>query len=240
MIGRVSLEGISFAKARRLVAWEYAAAASVDATTGVVRGPTPFGPTDVTASVPIMIGAQGWLEAHFRWNPTVVRAGTGLRKIFLYPQLTSYYGTAVPGAQGDNGNSIPVYAPDSENRLTAAQLGVAFDDGTPVYPMVYKPRGVTAATDIQMRVVGLELCRYRLEFWREAPPAGANYFQANSQEIRLWGQEGAQFPSGQIPPQRPLAFTVAWEGEPNVPNTDDPFLEGDAITLFFRYGNTTG
>lgn len=235
---RMTINGPTFVKARRLVAWEYAAVAAAADANGIVRGPTPFGLTTESSRVPMLIGAQGWLELYARWSPDA-RPGEGLRKIFLYPQMLSFYGTALPGVNGDQGNAIPVYAPDSNIRLLAVSLGAAYDDSTPLKPMVYKPRAVLATADVQMRTVGLELCQYRLEYWREEPPGVDNYFQADAAELRLWGQEGQSFVAGN-PVERPFYVTVGWEGTANEPNTEDPFLEGDAISVFFRYGSTTG
>ena len=232
----MGLNDSTFVKARRLVAWEYAAENAVADVNGIVRGPMPFGASLSSDRVPMLIGSQGWLELYARWAPGV-RAGEGLRKIFLYPEMLSFYGTAISGAQGDQGNAIPVFAADSNTRLSLAALGAAYQTTTPLRPMVYKPRTVTATADVQMRIVGLELCRYRLEYWREEPPGGANYFQADAAELRLWGQEGQSFVASN-PVERPFYVTVGWEGTANEPNTENPFLEGDAISVFFRYGST--
>ena len=234
----MTLPGPEFTKARRLVAWEYAAANAGPDADGVVRGPVPFGASLNSSAVPIMLGSQGHIEAHFRWSDGT-RPGSGLRKLFLYPELVTYYGTAVAGPNGDLNNSVPVFEAASDTRVTTAGLGAAFSTATPVRPMVYKPRAVAAAASVEQRIVGLELCRYRLEFWRATPDDTPTYRQAASAEIRLWGQEGQSFPGG-MAVERPFYVSVGWEGEPDQPVDDAPFLDGDAITLIFRYGSTEG
>lgn len=226
-------------KTRRLVAWEYAAENAAADANGIVRGPTPFGALSVTDRVAVMVGSQGLVEFYARWG-TGARAGEGLRKIFLYPQTVSFYGTATPGPNGDLNNNIPVYPSNADSRLTTADLGAAYAAGTTLKPMVYKPRAVapTSPTAVEMGTVGLELNQYRFEIFREADP-GATYRQADSFEMRLWGHEAQSFPAG-LAVERPLFMTIGWEGTPNEPNTEDPFIEGDAITILFRYGTTAG
>lgn len=230
-------------KTRRLVAWEYADVAAAADANGIVRGPSPFGLTALSDRVPVMVGSQGLIEFYGRWGQGT-RAGTGLRKIFLYPRMLSFYGTAVPGPNGDLNNPVPVYGADNNSRLSVASLGVAYDADTVLKPMVYRPRVVapSAPDAVEMQTVGMELNQYRFEVFREAEPAGDDpYFQANAFEMRLWGHEAQSFGTADgAAVERPVYLEVAWEGTPNVPPTDSPFVAGDAITVLFRYGSTGG
>lgn len=223
---------------RRMVAWEYAAANSSDSA-GVVRGPTPFGASQYTDYVPVGLGVQGHVLCYMNWA-TGARPGAGLRKLLFYPEFTWNLGTITPDGISDANKPQPVLAPNSNTRLTTAGLGSAYSSSTPVIPMVYKSLGVAAAEDVQMRIVELELCQVRYGLWRAEDP-GAAYEQAASWEDRVWGQTPQTPRSGtteallQMPLEKSLRWRIGWEGADNV-FTEEVFLAGDAISLFYCYG----
>lgn len=223
---------------RRLAAWQYAPVDSVDAN-GVLAGPTPFGSGVYTSYVPCGLGVQGFVLMYMNWA-TGARPGSGLRKLLLYPEFTWNLGTITPNGVSDANQPQPVLAAGSNTRLPTAALGPAYSPNTPVIPMVYKSLGPAPASDVEMRIVELELCQVRLGIWRAADP-GVDYTEAVSWEERVWGQTPQTPRSGttealaQMPLERSLRYRIGWEGTQNV-FTDDVFLEGDAICLVFCYG----
>lgn len=235
----MGLTDVEFTQKRRLVAWEHAAANAVDATTGVVRGPTPFGATAYTDYVPCGLGVQGFVEVFMHWA-TGARPGADLRKLLIYPEFKTFYGGITPDGVSDANKAIPVLAPGSNTRLSTAALGAAYSQSTPVIPMVYKSLAVPASVDVQMRVVEMELCQVRYSIWRAADE-GAAVDEAVHWEERVWGQTPQTPRSGtttalrQMPLEKSVRYRIGWEGIDNV-FTENVFLAGDAITMIFSYG----
>jgi hypothetical protein len=237
----VSLRDNEFGSARRLIAWEFSDILETDSD-GIQHGPVPFGPAGLlTAQVPCSMGAQVAIEMHMRWG-TGARPGGGLQKLLLSPQWTSFYGIDDPDSNtADKDRSVPVLFPDRNERI--GRLSNAFSTATPVRPQVYRPRALTATAPVSARTVGLELCPYRFEIWRDLDPA-AIYLQAVSWEFPVWGQEPQTISSGttsalrQMPRERPLRFVLDWQGTAANDPANPPFIANDSIEMFVRVGST--